>query len=94
LALQSPIRDAYTLGVQRNLVLSIRVIDFGLGVLTDTLCGLPTLRLGHLMRESGDGSTEWQGSLREIDHDLKELSAMRADADVRLTRIIAKRRQS
>jgi hypothetical protein len=91
LALPPRIRDAHTLGEQRNLVLSIRVVDIGLAQLSDTGYDLSTIRLGQLLREAGD---EWHGSLYELDRDLKTLRATRDDADVRLARVIANRRQS
>jgi len=52
-AMPPRLRDVTEMGTQQNLALSIRVIDFGLGVITDTGYDLTTLRLGQLMREAG-----------------------------------------
>ena len=79
LALPPRIRDKAEMGRQQNLTLSIRVIDFGLGVLNDPGYDLTTLRLGQLMRASGyeprdadptrnySGVMPWFGSMKEIE---------------------------
>ena len=96
LSIKSPIRDAYTLGVQTNLSLSIRVVDFGLGVLKDTGYDLTTLRLGQLMREAGFepagadpdrhyvGVMPWFGSLPEVERRIMNLQKERDEAQARL----------
>lgn len=53
LALPPRIRSDKELGRQQNLTLSIRTIDFGLGVVNGTGYALETLRLGTLMHEAG-----------------------------------------
>jgi hypothetical protein len=53
LDLPTHISDPHTLGVHRNLTLSIRTLDFGPDVIDGTGYDLTTLRLGVLMREAG-----------------------------------------
>lgn len=82
-------------GRQHNLMLSIRCIDHGTGVITHTGYALGTLRLGALMRDAGFvagvpvanqlfGEMPWFGSMPEVEHRLKHLEARRADAHTRL----------
>lgn len=82
-------------GRQQNLMLSIRCIDHGTGVITHTGYGLGTLRLGALMRDAGYvaaapvanqlfGELPWFGATPEVEHRLKHLTARRADAEARL----------
>jgi hypothetical protein len=82
LALPLRIRDAKTLRVQRNLTLSIKTIDFGLDVITDSGDDVTTLRLGELMIASGfaidsAGALPWFGSLKEVDRRLKAIERRR-----------------
>jgi hypothetical protein len=90
LALPPRIRDAKLLGVQRNLTLSIRVLDFGPDhALKDCEYSLGSLRIGELMREAGyeaqgadpdrnfTGVMPWFGSLKEIEHRAKDVERRR-----------------
>ena len=90
------IRSDKELGTQQNLTLSIRTIDFGLGVVNGTGYGLDTLRLGALMREAGyaptgadpdrnyGGVMPWFGSLPEVERRIQQLTKHRAEAQARL----------
>ncbi len=92
LALPPRIRDPKLLGVQQNLTLSIRVIDFGPTVLKETLYDLTALRLGALMSEAGfevvgadplrnfSGVMPWHGSIKEVEHRMKDVERRRAAA--------------
>jgi hypothetical protein len=92
LALKPSIRDPHTLGVARNLALSIECIDFGPGVLRDSGYELTTLRLGALMREAGYepvgaapergylGQLPWFGTIAEAEARIAALAAKRAQA--------------
>jgi hypothetical protein len=92
LAMPPRIRDAHLLGLQRNLTLSIRCIDFVPSLLKDTLYDVSTLRLGELMREAGyeaqgadpdrnyAGTMPWAGSLRDIEHRTKDVTKRREAA--------------
>lgn len=82
-------------GRQHNLMLSIRCIDHGTGVITHTGYGLSTLRLGALMLDAGYvaappvanqlfGELPWFGSMPEVEHRLKHLAARRVEANARL----------
>lgn len=82
-------------GRQHNLMLSIRCIDHGTGVITHTGYCLATLRLGALMRDAGYvaaapvanqlfGDLPWFGATPEVEHRLKHLTARRAEAEARL----------
>jgi hypothetical protein len=97
LALPTRLHDDHTLGVRRNLELSILAIDRGLGVLKDTGYGLTTsLRLGTLMREASyeptgadpdrnySGTMPWFGSRSEVEHRIKVLQQQRTEAQARL----------
>jgi hypothetical protein len=96
LALPSRIRDAQLLGVQQNLTLSIRAIDFGLTVLKDTGYGLTNLRLGQLMVASGyevvgadlnrnyTGELPWFGSIKEVEHRITDVEQRRQRAQAAL----------
>lgn len=96
LSLKSPIRDAHTLGVQANLTLSIRIIDFGLKVIKDSGYDLLTLKLGELMRAAGyapqgadpdrnfSGTMPWFGSLPEVEKRIGALAARREQAQAAL----------
>jgi hypothetical protein len=88
-------RTARDFGKERNLSLSIQVIDRGIGVLTDTGFALSTLRLGQLLRDAGyvegprienqiAGDFPWFGSLPEVERRLQLLLAQRTDAQARL----------
>lgn len=96
LALPPRIRDSHTLGVQTNLTISIRIIDFGISAANDTGYNLTTLRLGQLMRESGyepvgadpnrgySGVMPWFGSVSEVERRIAKLHKQRDDAQTRL----------
>ena len=96
LALPSPIRDSHTLGVQRNLTLSIKTIDVGVAVVNGTGYDLTTLRLGALMREAGyeptgadphrnyRGVMPWFGSMPEVERRIQQLTKQRDDAQAML----------
>lgn len=82
-------------GRQQNLMLSIRCIDHGTGVVEHSGYNVETLRLGALMRESGFvaappvanqlfGALPWSGSMPEVEHRLKALAVRRTDAEARL----------
>jgi hypothetical protein len=95
-ALPSPIRDSHTLGEQQNLMLSIQVIDVGLGVIRDSGFDLTTLRLGALMREAGyepvdadperhySGVMPWFGSMPEVEQRIADLQQQRDAAQAQL----------
>jgi hypothetical protein len=84
------------MGRSQNLTLSIRLIDFGLGQLRDSVSDLTTLRLGELMVASGYavvgadpsrhflGRLPWFGSIKEVEGRLKETAKRRAEAQQRL----------
>ncbi len=86
----------HELGLRQNLTLSIRVVDFGLGVIEGTGYGLTTLRLGQLMREEGyevvgadplrnyGGELPWFGSMKEVEKHIKDMTKRRADAQAAL----------
>jgi len=92
LALPNRIRDAHTLGVQTNLTLSIRCIDFGPGVFKNSGYDLPNTRLGELMRAAGyepedadpdrnySGVMPWFGTLPKVEERVKRHAARRAAA--------------
>lgn len=96
LALPRIIRDPKMLGVQRNLTLSIRCIDFGRGVFEDTGWELENSELGQLMREAGyapadadpqrhfGGTLPWRGSIKEIEQRLDKAERRRAAAQAQL----------
>lgn len=96
LALPPRIRDSHTLGVQRNLTLSIKTIDFGIDVVNGTGYDLTTLRLGELMRDAGfepagadrdrnySGEMPWFGSLPDVERRIAALQKQRDDAQARL----------
>ena len=95
LALQPNPRTDTDRGRQQNLMLSIRCIDHGTGVIKESGYALDTLRLGALMRESGYvaappaegrvfGELPWFGSTAEVEFRLKQLAARRAEAEARL----------
>jgi hypothetical protein len=96
LALPPRIRDPKLLGLQRNLTLSIRCIDFGPDVLSNSGYSLTTLRLGELMREAGyeaqgadprlnfAGMMPWHGSIKEVEHRVKDVERRRAAAQAAL----------
>jgi hypothetical protein len=96
LALPPRIRDAPTLGVQQNVTLSIRAIDFGLRVLENTGYGLTNLRLGELMAGDGyehigadpernyAGEMPWHGCLKEVEHRINDRERRRAAAQAQL----------
>ncbi|MEO8680158.1 MAG: hypothetical protein ABI665_13990 [Vicinamibacterales bacterium] len=81
-------------GTLQNLKLSITMIDRGLP--SGTGYALETLRLGALMRASGYvqvgadvatnavGALPWAGSLKEMEHFLKDLTTRQAVAQVQL----------
>ena len=95
-ALPATIRDAHTLGLKTNLVLSIRAIDLGPDVANGTGYDLTTLRLGALMIESGyevlgadrdrhyAGKLPWHGSLPKVERRLADWRKQRAEAEARL----------
>ena len=94
LALPSRIRDAHTLGVKRNLEVSIITVLRGLP--PDCKYSLTTLRLGALMRDAGyqprdadpsrnyHGEMPWVGSLKEVEQWLQELATSKAMAETAL----------
>lgn len=97
LALPSRIRDAHTLGVQTNLTISIRAIDFGPAyALKDAAYSLTTLRLGALMKDSGytvvgadpgrnyAGELPWHGSIKEVEQRITDRARRRATAQAQL----------
>lgn len=85
-----PARDPRT----RNLELSLRVLDHGMGWMQSSGYSLSTLRLGALMRESGFqpvpvpnqvfGELPWYGSLAEVEHQLTTLTRRREAAQAAL----------
>jgi hypothetical protein len=95
-ALPSTIRDAKTLGVQKNLILSIRAIEHGPDVANGTGYDLTNLRLGALMREAGfeptgadpdrnySGVMPWFGSLSQVERRVTDWQKQRAEAEARL----------
>jgi hypothetical protein len=93
LALPTTIRDPRSLGLERNLKLSIRVIELGPDVANGTGYDMTTLRLGALMIESGyevvgadpdrhfAGTLPWFGSLPEVERRIADTKQQRADAE-------------
>lgn len=81
--------------MQTNITLSIRTIDFGL-VIKDTGYDLTTLRLGQLMIAAGyeivgadpdrnySGELPWHGSIKEVEHRIKDRERRRQQAQAAL----------
>jgi hypothetical protein len=96
LALPSRIRDARTLGVQKNVTLSIRAIDFGGGQFRNSGWELESSRLGALMIADGyevvgadpaqnyGGRLPCHGSIKEVEHRMKDAARRRARAQAQL----------
>jgi hypothetical protein len=80
LQIKTPIRDRALVALERNLTLSIRLIDSGLGVLTLGCVTLAPLRIGELMAAAGydvavpglHGPNGWRGSTRQVEQRIKE----------------------
>ena len=95
-ALPSTIRDSHTLGLEKNLKLSIQVIAFGPDMTNGSGYDLTTLRLGALMREAGfepvgadsdrhySGIMPWFGSLSEVERRISEGKTQYAKAEAHL----------
>lgn len=96
LQIKSPVRDPRTQGVQRNLMLSIRCIDFGTGEFASSGYSLETSRLGELMMQGGFqlvgadertnavGTLPWFGGVREVEKRLAKLNRRRVEAQAAL----------
>ena len=96
LTLKEPVRDAKSIGLQKNLTLSIKCIDFGSGAFRDGQWMLENSRLGNLMRASGFqpvgaqperhyvGTLPWHGSIEEVEARLKQTEKRRAQAQQQL----------
>jgi hypothetical protein len=92
LEIKSPVRDPKVMGRVVNLRLSLKVIDRGPGVLTDTGYDLQTLRLGQLLIDRGyepqgadptanfAGTMPWYGSLDEVTKAIADRDARRQRA--------------
>jgi hypothetical protein len=93
LALPARARERAEVDRERNLELSIRFIDFGLGVMTlGPVVDLMPLRLGELMHEAGYATTGaglrgemgWRGSIPEVEQRIVDLAKRRATAQAAL----------
>ena len=96
LALPPRAHTGYDVGLRTNLTLSIRAIDFGLGVVIDSGYDLTTLRLGQLMVASGFdvkdadpsrnfmGTLPWFGSLKDVEQRLATCAKRRGEAHLAL----------
>jgi hypothetical protein len=96
LALPARVRDPHARGLQINLTLSIKCIDFGPAVFDNTTYDVISSRLGQLMRAAGfepqgadpqanfGGIMPWFGSLRDLDHAAQDVPRRRAQAEAAL----------
>lgn len=93
LALPARIRDKAGLHRQENLTFSIRLIDFGLRVVSfGPVVDLSPLRIGELMAEAGyatsgpelQGSHGWLGSNSEVEGRIRNITRQRAAAQAQL----------
>jgi hypothetical protein len=92
LAIRSPIRDRHLMDLAQNVTLGIKLIDFGLGVMTIGVVTLAPLRIGELMAASGyatsgpelHGPAGWRGSLKEVEQRIKDHARQRATAQATL----------
>ena len=87
---------AELLGRWQNVALSIKVVDFGLGVVKDSGYDLTNMRLGELMVASGHevvgadpdrnfrGVLPWRGSIKDVEARIKEVERRRAAAQQQL----------
>ncbi|HXG69761.1 MAG TPA: hypothetical protein VNJ04_04015 [Gemmatimonadaceae bacterium] len=94
--IKSPIRDAWMLGLARNLALSIGAVDRGRRVFTDSGWDLENSRLGELLRAAGyeqvgadpdrnyGGALPWHGRLTEVESRIAKLVARRAAVKAQL----------